>query len=132
VYAVLSPRSWVRQDREWLAGQAVPREYGWSVPAVDAPYPPSVVADELVTHEIVDRSAVARQVAALKAHRTQVTVVDGCYALSNDIAARLSGREGFARLDPTTGRLVRHQQPPMGGAGGGAVGRHTQLVEDEA
>jgi N-acetyl-1-D-myo-inositol-2-amino-2-deoxy-alpha-D-glucopyranoside deacetylase len=35
-----------------------------------------------------------------------VSVADGCYALSNDIAARLPGREGFARLDPATGELL--------------------------
>lgn len=131
LYAVLSPLSWVREDREWLAGQAVPREHGWSVPPLDAPYPPSAVADQLVTHEIVDPSAVARQVAALRAHRTQVTVVDGCYALSNDIAARLSGREGFAPLDPATGHHLPPQPRSVGDEGGGAAGRHTGLVEDE-
>jgi N-acetyl-1-D-myo-inositol-2-amino-2-deoxy-alpha-D-glucopyranoside deacetylase len=36
--------------------------------------------------------------AALRHHRTQVSVYDGYYALSNDIAARLPAREGYARL----------------------------------
>ena len=44
------------------------------------------------------------QAAALAAHGTQVRVFDGYYALSNDVAARLAGREGFAAVDPRTGR----------------------------
>ena len=36
---------------------------------------------------------------------------DGTFALSNDIAARLSGREGYALLDPDTGM-------PLPGDGG--------------
>jgi N-acetyl-1-D-myo-inositol-2-amino-2-deoxy-alpha-D-glucopyranoside deacetylase len=43
---------------------------------------------------------------ALAAHRSQVSVYEGYYALSNHIAARLSGREGFARFDPLSGTLV--------------------------
>lgn len=133
LYAVLSPQSWAREDREWLAAQEVPRERGWKVPALDEAYPPSVVADEVVTHELVDDAAVARQVAALHAHRTQVTVADRCYALSNDIAARLSGREGYARLDPTTGDPVPGRQGRPGQEGSRArASRLTSLVEDEA
>ena len=69
----------------------------------------------------------AAQADALRHHATQVTVgADGCtYALSNDIAARLSGREGFALLDPRTGRLVTPPSP------GGATGtRRTDLLEE--
>jgi N-acetyl-1-D-myo-inositol-2-amino-2-deoxy-alpha-D-glucopyranoside deacetylase len=43
---------------------------------------------------------------ALAQHATQVTVYDGYYALSNHIAARLGGREGFAQFDPVAGHLV--------------------------
>jgi N-acetyl-1-D-myo-inositol-2-amino-2-deoxy-alpha-D-glucopyranoside deacetylase len=39
---------------------------------------------------------------ALRAHATQVTVFDGYYALSNNIAARLSGREGFAEREASS------------------------------
>ena len=59
------------------------------------------------------------QAAALREHRTQVVVGEGCYALSNNIAARLAGREGFALLDPATGALVaRHP----------GAARHTALL----
>jgi N-acetyl-1-D-myo-inositol-2-amino-2-deoxy-alpha-D-glucopyranoside deacetylase len=85
-------------------------------------FPPSVVDDGLVSHEVVDPAAVPVQEAALRHHRTQVTVGDGCYALSNDIAARLSGREGYARLDPTTGALLP----------GDPTGRRSSLLPAEA
>ena len=65
-----------------------------------------VAAASGATYEVVDPDAVPRQVAALNEHRTQVTVVGDQYALSNDIAARLSGREGYAELDLATGELV--------------------------
>ena len=46
------------------------------------------------------------QVRALRFHETQVVVGDGWYALSNNVVSRLSGREGYARLDAATGRPV--------------------------
>jgi N-acetyl-1-D-myo-inositol-2-amino-2-deoxy-alpha-D-glucopyranoside deacetylase len=50
---------------------------------------------------------VALQEEALRCHRTQVVIAgDGSYALSNGIAARLPGREGYALLDPETGELT--------------------------
>lgn len=103
LYAVVKPRSWSDEDRSWLAEH--PRD-GWTVPSPDAPHDAYVVADEIVTHAVVDPAAVAVQARALACHRTQVTVDGERYALSNDIAARLAGREGFARMDPATGQLV--------------------------
>jgi len=104
-YVVLTPLEWAVQDREWLAlkvdGNAPP---GLTVPGRDDPFAPSVVPDEVVTHRVVRPELVGRQATALAAHGTQVRVFDGYYALSNDIAARLAGREGFARVDPRTGR----------------------------
>lgn len=105
LYAVLTPRSWAREDRVWLSEQ-VPADPRWSLPDPDGDYPPSVVPDHVVTHEVVEPSLVPVQARALRSHATQVTVDGSTYALSNDIAARLSGREGFALLDPTTGRLA--------------------------
>lgn len=112
-YEVVVPRSWAAQDREWLAGH-VPDESDLHVPAPDEPYAVSVVDDALVTHVVLDEAAGRRQVRALQAHRTQVRVVDGYYALSNAVAARLATREAFVRLDPATGERV----PP--GEGGWA------------
>jgi N-acetyl-1-D-myo-inositol-2-amino-2-deoxy-alpha-D-glucopyranoside deacetylase len=119
LYAVLTPRSWAREDREWLATH--PTTPGWSLPDPDGDYPPSVVEDGLVTHELIVPVLVPVQAEALRRHRTQVTVArDGLtYALSNDIAARLPGREGFAALDPTTGALAPLAE---------AAPRHTGLL----
>ena len=121
LYAVLVPATWARQDREWLADHP-PVGTGWSLPDPDGDYPPSVVADELVTHEVVSPELVPAQAAALRHHATQVTVAPSgdVYALSNDIAARLAGREGFARLDPATGRLATSDAL--------VSGRHTDLL----
>lgn len=121
LYAVLVPQSWARQDREWL-GDHPPTGTGWELPDPDGDYPPSVVADELVTHEVVSPELVPVQAAALREHVTQVTVAESgdVYALSNDIAARIPGREGFSRLDPTTGLLAPSDAQ--------ASGRHTDLL----
>jgi N-acetyl-1-D-myo-inositol-2-amino-2-deoxy-alpha-D-glucopyranoside deacetylase len=106
-YVVLTPQRWAREDREWLAAH-VDREGlpQLSVPGPDHAYPPSVVPDEVVTHRVEHPELVARQAAALAAHETQVRVFGGYYALSNHVAARLAGREGFARVDPGTGQPV--------------------------
>lgn len=109
LYAVLTPRSWAEEDRAWLAEHVTPRD-GLTVPAADDPFPPSVVADDLVTHAIEDPAAREAQVRALREHATQVRVLDEdlppyVFALSNGIAARLAGREGYAELDPETGDL---------------------------
>lgn len=119
LYAVVTPRSWARQDRHWLAEHG--SQPGWTLPHPDGAYPPSVVDDDVVTHELVHPELVSVQADALRRHRTQVTVApDGLsYALSNDIAARLSGREGFSLLDPTTGDLLRSS---------GRQPRHTGLL----
>jgi N-acetyl-1-D-myo-inositol-2-amino-2-deoxy-alpha-D-glucopyranoside deacetylase len=123
LYAVLTPASWAREDREWLRAQP-PRE-GWTLPDPDGDYPPSVVDDRVVTHEVVEPDLVGAQAGALRHHVTQVTVAaDGrTFALSNDIAARLSGREGFALLDPLTGR------PAAAPPGADPAGRRTDLLE---
>ncbi|GAA1171170.1 N-acetyl-1-D-myo-inositol-2-amino-2-deoxy-alpha-D -glucopyranoside deacetylase [Ornithinimicrobium humiphilum] len=104
LYMVLTPRSWAEEDREWLRahvpeGVRSPAGGVARVPAPDDPFPPSVVDDGIVTHAVVDLAARDRQAAALREHPTQVTVHDGWYTLSNDIAARLPGREGYALLE---------------------------------
>ena len=118
-YVVLTPLQWAVQDREWLAEHldrdAAPE---LTVPGAEA-FPPSVVPDEVVTHSVVRPDLVTRQATALAAHGTQVRVFDGYYALSNDVAARLAGREGFAAVDPRTGRPQGSGAfPPAGGPHG--------------
>ncbi len=102
MYAVATPLSWAVEDRQWLRDN-VPTNSGLSVPDADQPYPPSVAPDDHVTHYIVDEVAQRLRVEALRHHLTQVTVyveesggnAAGYFALSNNIAARLRGREGY-------------------------------------
>jgi N-acetyl-1-D-myo-inositol-2-amino-2-deoxy-alpha-D-glucopyranoside deacetylase len=99
----LTPLSWAAEDRAWLAAH-VPSGEGWVVPGDGNPYAGSVVPDEVVTRAVIDPTAVATQTRALRHHETQVVVGEGWYALSNRYVFRLAGREGYARLDPATGR----------------------------
>ncbi len=110
VFEILTPRSWAQEDRAWLREHV--SDPALTIPGEDDPFAPSVVPDELVTHVVVDPSVVRRQAHALQAHATQVKVGDGYFALSNHIAARLGGREGFRRLEPGTDVASR-----SGGAG---------------
>jgi N-acetyl-1-D-myo-inositol-2-amino-2-deoxy-alpha-D-glucopyranoside deacetylase len=108
-FEVLTPESWARADRAWLRHRD-PAAYARPdpgpplvVPAADAPYPPSVVDDDRVTHHVVDPAARAVKNDALRAHATQVIVVsEDVHALSNLIAVRTTDREGFAQVDPRT------------------------------
>ncbi|MGL5864403.1 MAG: N-acetyl-1-D-myo-inositol-2-amino-2-deoxy-alpha-D-glucopyranoside deacetylase [Dermatophilaceae bacterium] len=106
---VLTPRSWADADRAWLAAH-LPDHAGWQVPAADEPHLPSVVADAAVTRRVVDAEAATVQRAALRAHASQVVVGDGWFALSNSVASRLAGREGYARIDPATGRSMDRER----------------------
>lgn len=108
MYAVLTPRSWVAQDRAWLAAEV--SAPGVTIPAAGDPVSPSVVDDALVPYAVSDAEGARRQAAAMRAHATQITVHGAWFTLSNDIAARLSGREGYAPLDPITG-LLRSGEP---------------------
>ena len=117
LFVALTPRSWAVEDRAWLRrhvppGATSPAGGVAVVPPPEAPYAPSVVDDSLVTHAVVDLGARDRQVRALREHPTQVTVHDGWYTLSNDIAARLAGREGYARWPDARNSLARAQGVP--------------------
>jgi N-acetyl-1-D-myo-inositol-2-amino-2-deoxy-alpha-D-glucopyranoside deacetylase len=101
----LTPRSWAEEDRRWLT-EHVPADEGWVVPGEGNPYAASVVPDAVVTRSVVDAEAERVRTRALREHETQVVVGDGWYALSNRYVFRLAGREGYARLDPSTGRPV--------------------------
>jgi N-acetyl-1-D-myo-inositol-2-amino-2-deoxy-alpha-D-glucopyranoside deacetylase len=106
-FMVLTPRSWAVADRDWLRGHGA-LDPALSIPDQHEAFPPSVVPDEVVTHVLDPADSggdgdeavevLALRDAALRHHRTQVTVYDGYYALSNEIAARLPRREGYARL----------------------------------
>lgn len=117
LFVVLTPLSWAQEDRAWLAahvpdGVTSPAGGAAVVPAPGEPFAPAVVDDAVVTHAVEDAAALPRQVRALRRHPTQVTVHDGWFTLSNDIAARLPGREGFARWPQAREELVRRQGVP--------------------
>ncbi|WP_298750730.1 N-acetyl-1-D-myo-inositol-2-amino-2-deoxy-alpha-D-glucopyranoside deacetylase [uncultured Serinicoccus sp.] len=117
LYVALVPASWAREDRRWLAahvpdGTRSPAGGLVRVPGPDDPCPPNVVADDLVTHAVVDEGALPRQRAALAEHPTQVTLHEGWYTLSNDVAARLPGREGYAAWPASREALARAQGEP--------------------
>jgi len=116
-FCILTPASWACQDRAWLHEHVVSERSDCVVPRLDEPYPPSVVPDETVTHVVEEPTLVPMQRRALSKHATQVVVYEGYYALSNHIASRLSGREGFARFDPVAGHLVPAAPgaPPVNG-----------------
>ncbi|KRE42141.1 N-acetyl-1-D-myo-inositol-2-amino-2-deoxy-alpha-D-glucopyranoside deacetylase [Knoellia sp. Soil729] len=116
LFVNLTPRSWVLEDRAWLL-EHLPPDLPYAVPSPSDPMPPSVVDDDLVTHVIDDPALVPAQQEALRHHATQVVVGDGWFALSNDIAARLAGREGYALLDPASGELVPVEGTVRGLAG---------------
>lgn len=109
LYCILTPQGWATEDRTWLHDNVgVNKDVASArstcvVLDLDAPYPPSVVSDETVTHVVEEHALVDIQSRALAQHATQVSVYDGYYALSNHIAVRLSGREGFTRYDPLRG-----------------------------
>lgn len=94
-----------REVRAWLA-EHVPADLGLVVPGADDPFATSVVPDEVVTHHVVDPDVVVVQEEALRHHATQVVVGEHWFALSNHVVSRLAGREGYARLDASTGRPV--------------------------
>ena len=114
VFEIRTPRSWAVEDRAWLPGH-VRGEEGLRLLAPDDVYPPSVVADDEVSHVVIDPGVRTTQEYALAAHRTQVSVFQGYYALSDDVAARLAGREGFARVDPWGAGATRHTGPAVWG-----------------
>lgn len=106
VFHIHTPRSWVAQDRRWLR-EHVPAEVGLRHLADDDAPSASTVDDDRVTHVVVDPIHLPAQIAALDAHRTQLRVwADGYFALTNDVAARLAGREAFVRVDAATGKAV--------------------------
>jgi N-acetyl-1-D-myo-inositol-2-amino-2-deoxy-alpha-D-glucopyranoside deacetylase len=106
-FCILTPASWARQDRRWLQDNVIPgNPSSVVVPHPDEPYPPSVVADGTVTHVVEEPTLVEMQARALARHATQVVVHEGYYSLSNHVAFRLGGREGFAQFDPVHRHLV--------------------------
>ena len=113
-YQIVTPRSWLDQDRRWLHEHVGPvaDSLGVTVPGPDEPLVPSAVDDDTVTHVVEDLAAASAQADALRAHCTQLRVLDlpsggHAFALSNDVARRVAGREAFVEFDPSTGQWLR-------------------------
>jgi len=117
-FEIRTPLTWAQEDRAWVREHVVPGTHGESVrrrlvlPDPQDPYPVGVVADRRVSHVVVAPETVDAQAFALQAHATQLAVYrvatqDGSaaagtpfFALSNEVATRLPGREGFGCVDP--------------------------------
>ncbi|HEX8496866.1 MAG TPA: N-acetyl-1-D-myo-inositol-2-amino-2-deoxy-alpha-D-glucopyranoside deacetylase [Actinomycetales bacterium] len=91
-YWIRTPRSTALRERATL----LRRRPSWmGARALDDPLPPVVADDDVVT-TVVDGSAhVGAKRAALRAHRSQLRVEDDAFALTDGVAQRLSGIEGF-------------------------------------
>lgn len=106
LWAVAVRRSRAVAERDWIQEYA-PRDLGLVIPDNADPYPAGVLPDELISWEVTGSPEALRlRDDALREHLTQVRVGDGWYALSNDVAARLTDTESYAALDPVTGALT--------------------------
>ena len=103
VYWNAMPRSVVQRGIDALAalGEASPFTSFSGLDEV-----PFAVADDVATTEVDAGRYVAAKEAALRAHRTQVTVDGPFFALSNDIGQQVLGTEHY--------RLVRGVRGPAG------------------
>ncbi|MDQ2758272.1 MAG: N-acetyl-1-D-myo-inositol-2-amino-2-deoxy-alpha-D-glucopyranoside deacetylase [Actinomycetota bacterium] len=116
-FEIRMPHTWAQEDRAWVREHVVPGAHHEStrrrlvLPGVDDPYPVGVVDDTEVSHVVHAPETVETQASALQAHATQLVVYRAdqdlpgsvgtpFYALSNQVATRLPGREGFWRVDP--------------------------------
>ncbi len=100
VHWVQVARSWAAAERRAvLAAAADGRLPAPMVPPdADEAFPPAVVPDDELDVVVEAPERMQDVVAALGCHATQVRVDPPWFALSNDVAHRLSGREGFRRV----------------------------------
>ncbi len=94
VYGAVMPESLVRQTLRALAARSAE-----PVLDPDGPLPSMVVPDDRVDAVVSAPEQVAAKAAALAAHRTQLSVLDGeRFALSNGIAQPISATEWYQLL----------------------------------
>jgi N-acetyl-1-D-myo-inositol-2-amino-2-deoxy-alpha-D-glucopyranoside deacetylase len=107
VHWVQVARSWARAERRAVLAAAqdgllpagmLPPDY--------AEHPPAVVDDDLLDVVVEAPQHLPAVTAALAAHATQVAVHPPWFALSNDVAHRLTAREGFRRVRGPAARLA--------------------------
>lgn len=103
VYWNAMPRSVVRSGTDALAalGEQAP-----FTPLGELDHVPFAVPDELVTTAVDGGAHIAAKAAAMRAHRTQITVDEPFFALSNGIGQPVLGTEHY--------RLVRGVRGPAG------------------
>ncbi|HEV3293848.1 MAG TPA: N-acetyl-1-D-myo-inositol-2-amino-2-deoxy-alpha-D-glucopyranoside deacetylase [Streptosporangiaceae bacterium] len=92
-YATAMPRSVLAGLIELGPGR--PERFRQARSVSDLPFG---VADEQVTTEIDGTAWLAAKTAALRAHATQIAVDGGCYALSDGVGQRITGREYYTLL----------------------------------
>lgn len=100
VHWVQVARSWAAAERRAVLAAAADARLppGLVAPEADAPFPPAVVPDESLDVVVEAPEQLDAVVEALRCHATQVVVEPPWFALSNAVAHRLSGREGFRRV----------------------------------
>ena len=116
-------RSWAVEDRAWLAEHLPPRRCPGPEPGGRLPARRGRRRPRHPRGGRARTSCRSRRPPCPPRHPGDRASGD-LYTLSNDVAARLGGREGFALLDPETGRLAPSGAPggrrqTAGGAGGG-------------
>jgi N-acetyl-1-D-myo-inositol-2-amino-2-deoxy-alpha-D-glucopyranoside deacetylase len=99
VHWVQVPYSWAAAERRAVLAAAVDGRLPAAMvpPEPSAPFPPAVVPDAAVDVVVEAPEQLESVIAALRCHQTQVRVEPPWFALSNDVAHRISGREGFRR-----------------------------------
>ncbi|WP_426566005.1 N-acetyl-1-D-myo-inositol-2-amino-2-deoxy-alpha-D-glucopyranoside deacetylase [Angustibacter sp. McL0619] len=99
VHWVQEAHSWARAERRAvLAAAQDGRLPAGMLPPDYAEHPPAVVPDDQLDVVVEAPEHLPAVTAALTAHATQVCVEPPWFALSNDVAHRLSAREGFRRV----------------------------------
>lgn len=106
IYWTAFPRSIIREGIQALQAAGSDSEFA----AMDPDDLPFACEDSLITTEIEGSEFIDAKMAALAAHRTQVTVDGGFFALSNNVGSQVWGTEyyrlarGTAAPDTTHGK----------------------------
>jgi N-acetyl-1-D-myo-inositol-2-amino-2-deoxy-alpha-D-glucopyranoside deacetylase len=100
VHWVQVAASWAAAERRAVLAAAADGRLPATMtpPAPDAAFPPAVVPDEALDVVLEAPEQLDAVIAALRCHASQVVVDPPWFALSNGVAHRLSGREGFRRV----------------------------------
>jgi len=114
VYWTAFPRSIIREGIQALKDSGSDSEFA----AMDPDDLPFACDDDLITTAIDGSGFIDAKMAALAAHRTQVSVDGGFFALSNNLGSQVWGTEYF--------RLVRGE-PAGDGGSRDAAGRESDL-----